>query len=135
MTMIFYLFLQKQQIADRYIPIWVHLLFKIFLTAKSSPLDFISQLREKFERASQQSFDDLFPIIGNTFESRPCRICGNTRSARLSSSSVVGVKCEEDHFVCSTCYLSFYTKDTSVLSIKAQQHHRQSCNKYAGERI
>jgi hypothetical protein len=112
------------------------LLFKDFLTAKSSPLHFLSQLREKFESASQQSFDDLLPIIGNTFEKCPCRICGNTRSARLSSSSVVGVKCEEDHFVCSTCYLSFYTKDTSVLSIKdAQQHHRQSCNKYAGERI
>lgn len=88
-----------------------------------------AQLRERFEKALAQSFDDLekVPMIGKKISSFPCSICGNKSSAGSKSSGSTGVKCQEDHFVCSNCYLSLYM-DTSDLSIKdAHQHHLQNC--------
>jgi hypothetical protein len=88
---------------------------------------YVKSLMVRFAAASRQKFQDvgnLLPEVGIKSIDKPlprCNICGDASGG--SKKVKFGVKCRENHFVCSACYQSLCVKPPNqCLSAKEAQH-------------
>ena len=104
-------------------------------SSASAQKSYVRRVHEQFEAASRQKFQAeqfLLPEIGVQFHAPlpKCNLCGDATGGPKKAK--FGVKCTEDHFVCSACYQSLCIKPPRACSAQEAQHHYLGARASAG---